>query len=271
MFDPGFNPPDCLAKSDVPRKVVEAVYEYIVETEYKGYIHDDMDRSGIFQKQTIFFKSIRFDQNCDRRGYVNANGKWVEDPKYPSVSVIAARAGPGRFTHTRVPVDPSICPIGSKCCMPKKVDHNNYTMSWFSFASSFQRMCSPMYKQTCDANGLTNCASVSSNDIRGKTSCNCLECDYNSRPCGAWAGAGVDCWDIIPGGAHYGKADYDMFKAFHWAAQKHFNEHDGWCGQPYDNDDMLEVCENTHEGACMIDYIPELVPDYTLFTYGGGV
>ena len=268
-MDPNWRQPVCVAKPDVPVAVIQAAYDFTIKNFESGGAHDAIDRTGIFSKQTIYMKSYIFQdyhprQQCNIRGYVNGKGTWVIDKRYPNIAHFSLRAGPMKMPyHTRRPINQNICKVGSVCCIPKPLSFTNKYFSWFKFGVDFQRVCSPLYLKSCK--GYDNCANAQTN--REKSACNCMEC--NKPRCGEWTGAGVDCWDILPGGGGlFGK--YDMIESFAWAMQKRF-EHTKECSQPYDRDDMVQKCNNTYHGACMIDYVPGLKTDYSIMNYGGHI
>ena len=105
----------CIAKPEVPPVVIRAAIKHLFDKlKRTGGKHDTYDRTGIFQKGTIYLKSYvladytlrklpngKTESACTARGYVNAEGVWVDDPKYDKVKMFTNKILVQTSTHVR--------------------------------------------------------------------------------------------------------------------------------------------------------------------------
>eukprot|EP00126_Sphaerothecum_destruens_P002025 Sdes_comp15473_c0_seq1m4379 len=273
----------CSARPDADPALVQAAIQYILR-EIAPHYHDLTDRTGFFSKWDPFSKStIAFNlwmtqtgiQCDDIKGSLDDQGAFLWDPLNGDSlfqwngNLTGPLQWPGTTT---VPVPVWICALGELCCLPRIYDHPqaSFNSSWAGVALSFQRACAPRYVTpgNCTLPTDINCHGGLRGSGKFLAACNCLEVPYQDwAQYGHWSGGGADCRRVSPGfknqpaGDMFGAAGVDMYASFAWATQSLYRTY-GWCGQSYDLDQQMVLCDNA-DGECQIPFAPGIATDWT--------
>eukprot|EP01135_Chromosphaera_perkinsii_P010887 Nk52_evm14s2273 gene=Nk52_evmTU14s2273 len=211
---------------------------------------------------------------CKLHGYAHCNGhscRFVEvteeDPdynEYPNIVISRGDVSNKKFGPSHFPnpsssgISDDIC-SGDMCCVTSS--HYDGPEHWYQgpakIAKSLHFLCNVRFMRTYEGE------KCEGKDRRGKEliacghrsfipwnwsrnrqlGCNCLELSKKDTENAAWdfmkfQGFGLDCSDILPGGAHANKG-WDVYQMHSWALNKAYKEI-GTCDFRYVNEQIRE-------------------------------